>query len=75
VNENIYMITIHEGIDKSKNIIDAGSFSSPAISLISANFNIKNIFLSCLVLQNEISCKEIRSPPETMKTMFRKLWW
>jgi hypothetical protein len=30
VNENIYMITINEGIDKSK--------SSPAISTITANF-------------------------------------
>jgi hypothetical protein len=38
VNENLYMISIHEGIDKSKNIFDAGSFSSPAISTITANF-------------------------------------
>jgi hypothetical protein len=38
VNENIYMITINEGIDKSKNISDAGSFSSPAISTITAYF-------------------------------------
>jgi hypothetical protein len=44
VNENLYMISIHEGIDKSKNIIDAGSFSSSAISAITTNSEPQNYF-------------------------------